>query len=64
MNVNSLTNVFLDQITDTNVMAPIHRLTQRELNLHAKPRVTRGILKSIDERNKIYKKFLAEKEYD
>ena len=63
--VDSLLNKFLDNITDVlNVMAPVHRLTKRELNLQAKPWITRGLLKAMSKRDRLYRKFLKENNCD
>ena len=45
-------------------MAPVKRLTRRELKTFKKPWITFGLLKSMSERDKIYKLFLKEKNSD
>ena len=61
-NVNNQMDTFLNKITDIiNVMAPIRRLTRREVSLQDKPWITRGILKSMHRRDQLYKRYLVEK---
>ena len=43
-------------------MAPIRRLTKKESNLLKRPWITKGILISIKERNKIHKQYLKLKD--
>ena len=43
-------------------MAPIKKLTKKEIELKQKPWLTSGILKSIKTRDDIYKKFLLAKD--
>ena len=43
-------------------MAPIKKLSKKEIEFKQKPWLTKGILKSIKIRDKIYKKFLAAKD--
>ncbi len=45
-------------------MAPIRRLTKKEVNLLKKPWITNGILVSIRDRNEIHRQFLKEKDQD
>ena len=57
--VDALMTTFLNKITDIlNVIAPVHRLTHKELNLQKKPWITRGLLISMTKRDLIYRRFL------
>ena len=59
-NVNDQITIMLDKINGIlNVMAPIHKLTKRENKLQW---ITQGILKSMKNRDKAYKKFTIEKD--
>ena len=50
---------FIDIFTDTvNFHAPYRRTTKKEKKLKEKPWLTKGLLKSIKQKNKMYKKFL------
>ena len=50
---------FIDIFTDAiNLHAPYRRTTRKEKKLKEKPWLTKGLLKSIKQKNKIYKKFL------
>ena len=52
---------FFKVIEDTlNVMAPIRKLTKKELGLQEKPWITNGILKSIKNRDNIFSNFRRE----
>ena len=42
-------------------LAPIRKLTKREANLSQVPWLTRGILKSMNSRDNLHKKYLKEK---
>ena len=60
-NVNEQVNLLLDKTNDIlNVMAPIRKLSKRENNLKQNPWITRGLLKSMRNRDKIYKQFTKE----
>ena len=62
LDVDTLMTSFITKITDIlNVMAPVHRLSIKELKLQEKPWITRGLLISMSRRDSIYKKFLKEK---
>ena len=53
--------LFLDKINDIlNVMAPIRKLTKREQKLKINPWITSGLLKSMRDRDKLYKQFTKE----
>ena len=43
-----------------NIMAPIKRLSKKEIKLQKLPWITNGILKSIQERDKTHKKYISE----
>ena len=45
-------------------MAPVRRLSRKEVNLLTRPWITNGILKSIQSRDQIHKLFLKEKDED
>ena len=50
--------IFIDIFTDTvNFHAPYRRTTRKEKKLKVKPWLTKGLLKSIKQKNKMYKKF-------
>ena len=50
---------FIDIFTDIlNFHAPYRRTTRKEKKLKEKPWLTKGLLKSIKQKNKMYKKFL------
>ena len=54
-------HTFIDIITDTvNFHAPYRRIddTRKEKKLKENPRLNEGLLKSIKQKNKMYKKFL------
>ena len=59
--VNAQVRIFLDKIDDIlNVMAPIRKLTKREQKLKVNPWITSGLLKSMRDRDKLYKQFTKE----
>ena len=59
--VNDQVKILLDKINDIlNVMAPIRKLTKRENRFKLNPWITRGILKSTRDRDKIHKQFTKE----
>ena len=59
--VNDQVKFLPDKINDIlNVMAPIRKLTKRENRLKLNPWITSGILKSMRDRDKIYKQFTKE----
>ena len=39
-------------------MAPVKRLTKKEIGLHQRPWITPDIMSAINERNKLYKEFI------
>ena len=43
-------------------MAPVKKLTKKEMGLKGAPWITYGLLKSMNERDSIYKKFCTEKD--
>ena len=50
---------FINIFTDTvNFHAPYRRTTRKEKKLKEKPWLTKGLLKSIKQKSKMYKKFL------
>ena len=56
------TNFFFNKInTLLDVMAPYKRLTRKEMKTENSPWITRGILKSIKNRDKLHKLYLKEK---
>ena len=60
-NVNDQVKILLDKVNDIlNVMAPIRKLSKREIKLKQNPWITQGILKSMRDRDKIYKQFTKE----
>ena len=59
--VNVQIRLFLDKVNDIlNVMAPIRKLTKREQKLKINPWITTGLLKSMRDRDKLYKQFTKE----
>jgi len=62
-NCDDKINIFLKNINCLlDKMAPIKKLTKKEIELKQKPWLTSGILKSIKTRDDIYKKFLLAKD--
>ena len=58
-NININLEIFLDKIESLlNVMAPVKKITKRERRLQQRPWITKGILISMQNRDKIYKKFV------
>ncbi len=54
---------FQGSIVDTiNEHAPFRKVSKRQVKLRRKPWITRGILKSISIKNKLYKRFLKSKD--
>ena len=45
-------------------MAPLKRLTKKEIGLQQRPWITPDIMSAINERNKLYKEFVDEKSPD
>ena len=45
-------------------MAPVKKLTKKEIGLQQRPWITPDILTAIYERNKLYKEFIEEKSPD
>ena len=45
-------------------MAPVKRLTEKEIGLQQRPWITPDIMPVINERNKLYKEFIEEKSPD
>ena len=55
-------NSFLRKIQDiTNKHAPLRNPTQKEMKLKTKPWLTKGLLKSISIKNKLFKKCFKQK---
>ena len=55
-------NSFLTKIQDiTNKHAPLRNLIRKEMKLKTKPWLTKGLLKSISIKNKLFKKFFKQK---
>ena len=64
-NVNDKVKILLHKINDIlNIMAPIRKLTKRENKLMQNPWITRGLLKSMSDRDKIHKQFTKETDFD
>ena len=62
-NVDEQVSIFICKINSLlDYMAPIRRLTKKEINLKQNPWITRGILKSMSSRDKLYKEFSKEKD--
>ena len=60
-NVNDQVKILLDKVNDIlNVMAPIRKLSKREIKLKQNPWITQGLLKSMRDRDKMYKQFTKE----
>ena len=45
-------------------MAPLKKLTKKEIGLQQRPWITPDIIAAINERNKLYKEFLEDKNPD
>ena len=45
-------------------MAPVKKLTKKEIGVKQRPWITPDILAAINERNKLYKEFIDEKNPD
>ena len=61
MNTNTSCSIFYNKITKLlDEMAPLKKLSKKEISLKNKPWISQGILKSMKERDKIYKKFTIE----
>ena len=56
MSINEQTKIFLNTFSNTvDKLAPFRKMTQKEKRLKRKPWLTRGILKSIKIKNKMFK---------
>ena len=56
MSINKQTEIFLNTFSNNvNKLAPFRKITRREKRLKKKPWITRGILKSIKMKNKMFK---------
>ena len=56
MSINEQTKFFLNIFSNTvNKLVPFRKMTQKETRLKRKPSLTRGILKSIKIKNKMFK---------
>ena len=56
MSINEQTKIFLSTFSNTvDKLAPFRKMTQKEKRLKRKPWLTRGILKSTEIKNKIFK---------
>ena len=56
MPINEQTKIFLNTFSNTvDKLAPFRKMTQKEKRLKRKPWLTRGILKSIKIKNKMFK---------
>ena len=61
-NQETYLNSFLTKIQDiTSKHAPLRNLTQKEMKLKTKPWLTKGLLKSISIKNKLFKKCFKQK---
>ena len=61
--IDEQVEIFLKKINCLlDEMAPVRRLTKKELNLRQNPWITRGLLKSMRSRDKLYKEFVKEKD--
>ena len=61
-NVNKSFENFLKKFNELlSLHAPIQRMTNKEIKLHAKPWITKGILTSINAKNRIYRKLCRTK---
>ena len=59
---DKLMELFLKTLNEVlDLMAPIKPLSKKEANLKIKPWITKGILKSIKVRDRLYKKYLSKK---
>ena len=59
---DKLMELFLKTLNEVlDLMAPIKPLSRKEANLKIKPWITKGILKSIKIRDRLYKKYLSKK---
>ena len=59
--VNDQVKIFLDKINVIlDIMAPIRKLSKRENKLKLNPWITKGLLKSMSDRDKLYKQFIKE----
>ena len=62
-NIDEQVSIFLGKINGLlDEMAPVRRLTKKEINLKQNPWITRGILKSMRSRDKLYKDFVKERD--
>ena len=58
IDTQNMTKVFLDKIEKLlDEMAPIRKLTKRDIGLQQRPWITKGILISMQKRDKLYKDF-------
>ena len=57
----SMSNFYfkIEQLLDE--MAPVKKLTKKEIGLQQRPWITPDIISTINERNKLYKEFIEEK---
>ena len=62
-NIDEQVSIFLGKINGLlDEMAPVRRLTKKEINLKQNPWITRGILKSMRNRDKLYREFVKERD--
>ena len=60
----SVSNFHFKIETLLDEMAPVKRLTKKEIGLQQRPWITPDIMSDINERNKLYKEFIEEKSPD
>jgi hypothetical protein len=62
-NINEQVSIILGKTNGLlDEMAPVRRLTKKEINLRQNPWITRGILKSMRSRDQLYKEFVKERD--
>ena len=62
LDTNQASNKFFNVITKLlDEMAPLRKLTKKEISLKQHPWISNGIITSMNKRNKLYKAFLLEK---
>ena len=60
----SVSNFYFKIETLLDEMAPVKKLTKKEMGLRQRPWITPDIMTAINERNKLYKEFLEDKHPD
>ena len=56
----SVSNFYFKIETLLDEMAPLKKLTKKEIGIQQRPWITPDIIAAINERNKLYKEFLEE----